>query len=93
MTGDIDTPGEEETPDIEDESSDNLDEEVAVDIDELDIGSTAEINVEKLVAKIDATDADETAHKREIREKLEALNEQRDDKFGSTYNFDLDKDL
>ncbi len=93
MTTDIDTQGEEETPDIEDESSEILDEDVAVDTEELDIGSTAEINVEKLVAKIDSTDADEAAHSREIREKLDALNEQRDDKFGTTYNFDLDKDL
>jgi len=99
MTGDTDLPDNkdlpdnEETSDLDDDSSDSLDEDVGVDIDELDIESTAEIDVEKLVAKLDATDAEDAARRREIREKLEALNEQRDDKFGSTYNFDLDKDI
>ncbi len=94
MTGDIDAPGEEdqveETP-IEEIS----DEDVVLSTDDdIDVGgSTAEIKVDELVAKIDLTDAEEAARKREIQLKLDALNEGRDDEFGSTYNFDLDKDL
>ena len=98
MTGDIDEPGdkdqvedslsEDETP--EDISDDEID--LTVDDDIVD-GSTVEVNVDALVAKIDSEDPVEAAHHREVREKLEALAEQRDDEFGSTYNFNLDDDL
>jgi hypothetical protein len=98
MIGDIDAPGdkdqvedglsEEETP--EDISDDEID--LTVDDDIID-DSTAEVNVDALVAKIDSEDPEEAAHHREVREKLEALAEERDDEFGSTYNFNLDDDL
>jgi len=92
MTRDNDVPDTSEGLDAEltEDSSDDVIELLADD----DAGdSTEEINVDALVAKIDATDAEESAHKREIRLKLEALNEQRDDEFGSTYNFDINDDL
>ena len=92
MTGDSDVPETSEGLDAEltEDSSDDAIELLADD----DAGdSTEEINVDALVAKIDATDTEESAHKREIRLKLEALNEQRDDEFGSTYNFDINDDL
>jgi len=92
MTRDNDVPDTSEglDADITEDSSDDVIELLADD----DAGdSTEEINVDALVAKIDATDAEESAHKREIRLKLEALNEQRDDEFGSTYNFDINDDL
>jgi len=98
MTGDIDAPGDkdqvedglskEETP--EDISDDEID--LTVDDDIID-DSTAEVNVDALVAKIDSEDPEEAAHHREVRQKLEALDEDRDDEFGSTYNFNLDDDL
>ena len=98
MTGDIDAPGDkdqvedglskEETP--EDISDDEID--LTVDDDIID-DSTAEVNVDALVAKIDSEDPEEAAHHREVRQKLEALDEGRDDEFGSTYNFNLDDDL
>jgi hypothetical protein len=92
MTGDNDVPDSSEILDVditEDDSDDAI--ELLADDDAGD--STEEINVDELVAKIDSTDAEEAARKREIRLKLEALNEQRDDEFGSTYNFDINDDI
>ena len=81
---------EELDSDLVEDSSDDEIELLADD----DAGeSTEEINVDAIVAKIDSTDTEESARKREIRMKLEALNEQRDDEFGSTYNFDINEKL
>ncbi len=90
MTGDNDTP--DDTDPIEDEAvSEVSDDDIVLSTDDdISGASTMELNVEKLVETVDA---DEAARLREIKEKLDALNEGRDDKFGSTYNFDLDKDL
>lgn len=65
------------------------------DDDDDDFGSTTEINVDELVAKIEKTDAAELAKKRAARKRLEELQDQLygDDEFGSTYAFDLDEDL
>ena len=103
MTGDIDEPADkdqvEENLSGDDAPEDISDDEISaeeIDLTADDIisdGSTAEIKVDALVAKIDAEDADEAARNREVREKLDALNEQRDDEFGSTYNFNIDEDL
>ena len=93
MTGENEEPGDKdpvETEAEEDSSEENIDlttDDVIVD------ESIADTRVEALVADIDSADAGESAHKRETRKKLDALNEQRDDKFDSTYNFDLDDDL
>jgi hypothetical protein len=91
MTGDIDNPGE--TDQIDEDDIDDVDDDDDLDINDDDDSdddddSTSEIDVEKLVVKIDA---EEAARRREIRRKLEALREERDDEFGSTYNFDLDE--
>ena len=80
---------------LEDDSTEDASEEEfdlaedAVIVDE----TIADTRVNKIVADIDSTDGDEAAHQREIRQKLEALDEQRDDEHGSTYNFNLDDDL
>jgi hypothetical protein len=98
MSGDIDEPGDKEQVEnnlSEDEATDDT-SEVEIDLtadDEIVVDSTAEMKVDALVAKIDAEDPDEAAHHREIRQKLDALDEQRDDEVGSTYNFNLDDDL
>ena len=95
MSGDIDEPGDKEQVEnnlSEDEiSAEDID--LTADDDIISDGSTAEIKVDELVAKIDSEDPDEAARNRELRQKLDALNEQRDDEFGSTYNFNLDEDL
>lgn len=98
MIGDIDEPGDKDQVEdslSEDEASEDIsDDEIDLTVDDDVIDdSTAEVNVDALVAKIDSEDPEEAAHHREVREKLEALAEQRDDEFGSTYNFNLDEDL
>ena len=70
-----------------------LSEDLA-DIDKVD-DISMEINVEELVAKLDATGDDEIGRKREIKKRLEELREQReaDAELDSTYNFNLDDDV
>jgi len=56
---------------------------------------SVEINVEELVADIEASDGDDAEDRREAKKRLDALEDQlhKDDEFGSTYNFDLEEDL
>ena len=95
MSGDIDEPGDKEQVEnnLSDDEISAEDIDLTADDDIISDGSTAEIKVDELVAKIDSEDPDEAARNRELRQKLDALNEQRDDEFGSTYNFNLDEDL
>lgn len=84
----------EGSPDEDGIDEDISDKDIDLTADDIiDGGSTAEIKVDALVAKIDSEDAEELARQREIRRKLDALNEGADDEFGSTYNFNLDEDL
>ena len=53
---------------------------------------SVEINVEELVAKIEAADT-EDAEKARIRKQLDKLREQQDSELDTTYNFNLDDDL
>ncbi len=90
MNGGNEIPGDKDQ--AEDGSTDEVsDEDVVMSTDENIVDeSTVELNVDALVEDVDA---DEAARIREVKEKLDALNEQRDDKFGSTYNFNIDEDL
>lgn len=56
---------------------------------------SAEINIEKLVAKLERTSDSDVDRKREIRKRLEELREQREAEaeIDSTFNFNLDDDL
>ena len=56
---------------------------------------SVEINVEELVADIEASDGDDAEDRREAKKRLDALEEQlhKDDEFDSTYNFNLEDDL
>lgn len=93
MTGDIDEPDDKAQVE-EDSAKEVAEDDIDLTADDDIIGeSTAEIKVDELVAKIDAEDGDEAARHREIKQKIEALREQRDDEFGSTYNFNLDDEL
>lgn len=61
-----------------------------------DVDSSAEINVDKLVADIERLKADVVMKKRlEARKRIDAMKDDlyEDDVFASTYNFDLDDDL
>jgi hypothetical protein len=96
MIGNIkdDVPVDELDDDIED---DDLDEDDDVEeMDDDNVGDiSVEINVEELVAKLEATDNDDVARRREIRRRLEELEDMRraNKDLDSTFNFDLDDDL
>lgn len=55
---------------------------------------SAEINIEELVSKLDATDDDDIARRRAIKRRIEELRELRDAErdLESTYNFDFEDD-
>ncbi len=59
------------------------------DDDENDEESTAEINVERLMAELEKTDHQDAARRKEIRRRLEELAEERS--FEDTYAFDFDE--
>ena len=90
-----DIPVDELDDDIEDEDVDDDDDVEEIDDDD-NIGDiSVEINVEELVAKLEATDSDDVARKREIRRRLDELEEMRrsGEDLDSTFNFNLDDDL
>lgn len=97
MIGEIkdDTPARDVDNDVEDEVlDDNVVTDEVADVDNVgDI--SVEINVEELVAKIEATDDDDQVRKREIHKRLEDIEDRRktDEDLGSTYNFNLDDEL
>lgn len=99
MIGNIkdDIPVDEIDDDIEDEDVDeDNDVEEMDDDDDDNVGDiSVEINVEELVAKLEATDSDDVARRREIRRRLEELEEMRraNRDLDSTFNFDLDDEL
>ena len=55
---------------------------------------SVEINVEELVAEIEASQGDDAHRKKEIRKRLEEIQEQRwaSREIGDTFNIDLDED-
>lgn len=85
--------------DSDDEEIEDTDSTVVLSddaLDEDDDDSSAEINVDKLVADIERLKADAAMKKRlEARKRIDAMKDelQEDDVFGSTYNFNLDDDL
>ena len=64
------------------------------DDDDDDAGgdTTIEMDIERLVAKLDASDSEDVHRRAEIRRKLEDLREQRQQELDSTFNFNLDDD-
>jgi len=85
----VDDTSEEEAVETEPTDSDSIPDiggDTMVDV-------TAQIKVEKLVAKIDSLDPDEVAHEREVRKRLEELQEKKDKDLDSTFNFNMDEDI
>ena len=102
MIGEIkdDVPVDELDDDIEkDDPEDGEDTAVlSADIvsDDDNVGDiSVEINVEELVAKLEATDDSDVSRQRDIRKRVDELEEQRrsGDELDSTYNFNLDDEL
>ncbi len=56
---------------------------------------SVEIDVAELVAKIEASDSSEVAQQREVRRRLDQLQDEQDTEkdLDSTYNFNLDDEL
>jgi len=86
--------GSTDVDDIDSDSADNEGE-----FTEDDAASTivmnddsVEINVEELVAKIESSEDDDSNEKRDVKRRLEKLQEEQDE-LESTYNFNLDEDL
>lgn len=107
MTGDIDDddPDLDETVDDtldDDDLDDDLDDDSldgdSDDDDAPDFGGdtlvdiAGELDVDDLVAKLDATDPNEIARRRAVRRRLEELREQRMQDLDSTFDFNLDDD-
>lgn len=80
----------------DDVSTDEPEDTVVLSDDDIDVDNvgdiSVEINVEELVAKLEATDNDDVARKREIRRRIEEVREEREADLDSTFNFRLDED-
>jgi hypothetical protein len=99
MHGDIGNGRFEDDIDDDVDSSDDSDDLMLSDDgddDDDNIGDMSiEINVEELVAKIERGEGDVAAHKREVRRRLEEIEEQRRAarELDSTYNFNFDDEF
>lgn len=82
-----DDASDDETDDERASSSPSSDDD---DLDDDD--STSEINVEELIAKVDAVQGNEAKHAREIHRRLEELKERREaaKSLADSYDFDFD---
>ena len=83
--------------DLDETDDDVLDDDSSSEDEMPDIGGDTVIDVsgelEALVEKLDKSDPDDVAHRREVRKRLEELAEQRNDELDSTFNFNLDEDI
>jgi hypothetical protein len=81
---------------LDDDSSEDLTSTVIIseDDDDDDVGgdTTVEMDIERLVAKLDASDKEDVHRRAEIRRRLEELRELREQELDSTFNFNLDED-
>jgi hypothetical protein len=100
MTGKIkdDISTEDVSDDIEDVEAEDLgDTSVIAELSDIDDEDdiSVEINVEELVAKLEATDEKDLARRREIHRRLEELEDRRkySEDLDNTYNFNLDDEL
>lgn len=78
-----------------DSSDDSLTATVVMTDDDEDdnVDSTLEMDIENLVAKLEASDKDDVHRRAEIRRRLEDLREQREQELDNTFNFNLDDDI
>ncbi|MDX1517266.1 MAG: hypothetical protein R3288_10525 [Woeseiaceae bacterium] len=84
---------DENLDDSEDDSNEEFDDDDDAGEDVDNVGDlSVELNVEELVAKLEATDSDDLARRREIKRRIEELREQREamKDLDSTYNFNFD---
>ena len=91
--------GDNDEDDFDDTEEDTLEQELDEDAmpdigGETIIDLTGELGVDDLVSRSSKSDADEIAHRREVRRRLEEIAERRNsDLLDDTFNFNLDDDL
>ena len=88
--------GDDTDKDIDDEveTSDDTDENVILDSsDDGFVDTIVEASLEDLVSRMDLTDAEEAARRRQIRKRLEEIRELKALDLDSTFDFNLDDDL
>ncbi len=94
MSGD---PEDNEDTDLDDLDTDSDSEDDDIDEDQMVDGAhevtVVDEDIASLVARLDATDSDDSAKRREIRRRLEELREQRESLLDDTFNFNLDDDI
>jgi len=98
MHADIPNGGLDDDVDDDVDSTDDSDDVLLSDDDEDDdnIGDiSVEINVEELVAKIEGNQSNEAQRRKEIRRRLEEIEERRREarELDNTYNFNLDDEF
>lgn len=79
----------------DDSSDDTLTGTIVLSDDDDDAlgDTTIEMDIENLVAKLEASDAEDVHRRAEIRRRLEELRELRDLELDSTFNFNLDDEV
>ncbi|MDH5456134.1 MAG: hypothetical protein OEY37_08680 [Gammaproteobacteria bacterium] len=96
MAGDKDDLEELEDEDLDDLADADDDDDDDVEITDFSgdtiVGLSGEFDIDTLVKRLEATDPDEVAHRREIRRRLEEIREMREVDLDSTFNFNLDDD-
>ncbi len=73
-----------------------MEETVVMETDDDDVDNvgdiSVEVNVEELVAKIEAGSAEDSERRKAIKRRLEELSEEIGDNLDGTYNINLDED-
>ena len=94
MNGERDTEVIDGVDDVEENASPEDTVVITEDLADIDdLSDTAELDVDQLVAKLDATD--DAEHRKEVHRRLEELAERKreQEELDSTYNFNLDDEV
>lgn len=99
MNGEVGNENDEKDVDDKIDTIGESEDTVVLSEDAADIDTvgdfTAELDVEKIVAKVESGEVDAEEKEKEVHRRIEELNEQRkvDEELDSTYNFNIDEDL
>jgi hypothetical protein len=99
MNGEVGNENDEKDVDDNVDTIGESEDTVVLSADAADIDTvgdfTAELDVEKLVEKIESGEAEGEPKEKEVHRRIEELNERRqvDEELDSTYNFNIDEDL
>ena len=94
MNGEKDTTVIDDVDDVEENAAPEDTVVLTEDLADIgDVGETTELDVDKIVEKMDK--ADDAQHKKEVHRRLEELAEKKreEEELDSTYNFNLDDEL